>query len=272
MKVLIGIPTRRRSTAGKIAMQISPFADKIAIISQKAEITSVPANGEIFERPELGICAPRNFLAEMAIAGKYDLLFQIDDDINFNDSVIEAILRAFSNFPRLGAVSSDYRAGAHWNKDLQVNQEFRISGVASQLWAVSVTALKDVCDEFDEQPFHIDALEDIRFSVKLWSLGHPVVRIHLGEEVTHSPFVARLSKTNEQGGQYISERNASMQKAINEMQVFCGAGEVLRFLNVNDKDPNNLKYRIRYDYDEMTIRSINHHGYMGYSDSKRRVF
>ena len=272
MKVLAGIPTRRRSTAGRAAMQVSTFVDKVVIVSQKAEITSIPSNGEVIERQELGICAPRNFLADLAIQGNYDLLLQIDDDVNFSDEVIKAILRNFAKFPKLGAISSDYRAGAHWNESLKANKEFRISGVASQLWAVSVPALANVMDRFLEPPFHIDALEDIRFSVKLWHLGHPVVRLHMGEGVTHSPFVARLSKTNEQGGQYISERNASMEQAIEEMQPFCGHDQVLRFLNVNDKDPDNLKYRIGYNYNEMTIRSINSHGYMGYSDSKGRVF
>ena len=103
-------------------------------------------------------------------------------------------------------------------------------------------------------------------------LGYPVVRLHMGKKCTHSPFVARLTKTNEQGGQYIEERNESMEKAIDEMQPFCGEDQVLKFLRLNDKNPDNLRYRIRYNYDEMTIRSVNKHGYMGYTDSKGRTF
>src|SRR3972149_5065905 len=168
MKILAGIPTRRRSTAGKIADQLGPFADKVVVVSQGADVRVTRSDIKIIERPELGICAPRNFLADLAIQGNYDLLLQIDDDVNFSDEVIKAILRNFAKFPRLGAISSDYRAGAHWNESLKANKEFRISGVASQLWAVSVPALANVMDRFLEPPFHIDALEDIRFSVKLW--------------------------------------------------------------------------------------------------------
>ena len=202
----------------------------------------------------------------------YDLLFQVDDDINFPDEVITSIIHIAANYPNIGAISSDYRAGAHWNKDLDVNQKFRITGVASQLWAVTITALLGVKCLYPEPPFFIDALEDIRFSTKLWSLGYPVVRLHMGKKITHSPFVARLTKTKEQGGQYIEERNESMERAIDEMQSFCGEDQVLKFLRLNDKDPDNLKYRIRYNYEEMTKRSVNKHSYMGYTDSKGRVF
>lgn len=272
MKILAGIPTRRRSTAGKIATQIAPFVDKVVVASQKAEVTSVPSSVHVVELPELGICAPRNYFAGLATQGNYDLLFQVDDDINFPDEVIASIIHIAINYPNIGAISSDYRAGAHWNKDLEVNQDFRITGVASQLWAVTVPALLDVMNSYSEPPFYIDALEDIRFSVKLWSLGYPVVRLHMGEAVTHSPFVARLTKTNEQGGQYIEERNASMEKAIDEMQPFCGHSEVLRFLKINTKDPDNLRYRIGYNYPAMIRRSYHKHGFMGYADSKGREF
>jgi hypothetical protein len=272
MKILAGIPTRRRSTAGKIADQIAPYVDQVIVVSQEAEVICKRNDIEVVERPELGICAPRNYLAEAVYSSDYDWLFQVDDDINFPDKVIESIIHIAAKFPNIGAISSDYRAGAHWSKDLRTTRDFRIHGVASQLWAVSVKALRSVMQAYNESPFHIDALEDIRFSTKLWSLGYPVVRLHMGEKVTHSPFVARLTKTNEQGGQYIEERNDSMQLAIDEMQPFCGKDQVLRFLKVNDKDPDNLKYRIGYNYDEMTIRSVNKHGYMGYKDSKGRIF
>lgn len=273
MKILAGIPTRRRSTSGKIATQLAPYMDEILIVSQKAEVTSVPSNVHVTERPELGICAPRNYLAEWATKhAECDLLFQVDDDINFPDSVIENMIHIAAKYPQIGAISSDYRAGAHWSKELKSSTDFRIHGVASQLWAVSIPALIAVMDSYDEPAFFIDALEDIRFSVKLWSLGYPVVRLHLGEKVTHSPFVARLSKTNEQGGQYIEERNASMEEAIEAMQPFCGSGQVLRFLKSNYKNPNDIRYRIGYNYAEMTIRSVNKHGYMGYEDSKGRRF
>ncbi|MCK4830230.1 hypothetical protein KA005_81685 [bacterium] len=272
MKILAGIPTRRRSTAGKIADQIAPFVDKVIVVSQKAEVICKRDDIAVIEAPELGICAPRNLISDFAMKHDYDLLFQVDDDINFPDKVIKSIIHIAANYPNIGAISSDYRAGAHWNRELETSQDFRIHGVASQLWVVSVKALRSVTNLYDEPPFHIDALEDIRFSTKLWSLGYPVVRLHMGEKITHSPFVARLTKTNEQGGQYIEERNASMQLAIDEMQPFCGKDQVLRFLKVNDKDPDNLKYRIGYNYDEMTIRSVNKHGYMGYKDSKGRIF
>lgn len=272
MKIIAGIPTRRRSTAGKIADQIAPFVDKVVVVSQKAEVNCKRDDIVVIEAPELGICAPRNLLVDYAIQSDYDLLFQVDDDVNFPDKVITSIIHIAANYPNIGAISSDYRAGAYWNEDVATSQDFRITGVASQLWAVTVPALRSVMSLYEEPPFHIDALEDIRFSMKLWSLGYPVVRLHMGEAVTHSPFVARLSKTNEQGGQYIEERNASMERAIDEMQPFCGKDQVLRFLKVNDKDPDNLKYRIGYNYDEMTIRSVNKHGYMGYNDSKGRIF
>lgn len=272
MQILAGIPTRRRKV-GSIIEVIEPFVDGIVVASQKSEVTNTSEKCEVVELEERGICYPRNYLTDIALDLKFDWMFQIDDDLKFAPKLMQHLLDIINSPFKIGAVSSDSRVLAHWSESLVTNQTFKISGVASQLWAVNMNAMREVLDKFAEPAFYIDALEDIRFSMKLWDLGWPVVRLHLGDKLVHHPQTARLSKTDSQGGQYISERNASMRWAIEKMQYFCNRETgVLRFLKPNMKSPDNIGYRIGYNYDVMLRNAVDRWGLQGYEDSKGREF
>lgn len=264
------IPTHKRTSSVRVARVLDGIMDTV-ILAQGTKISPTQCSATIIERPCDGLCANRNAGVEYALRDGCDIMFQIDDDVNYPLITVLAMLEIFETEHKIAAVCAESATQAFWNKKVSSNKPFIMAPVASALWAIRTSVLEDVISAFGKPAFECETMEDIHLSMKLWTMGYPIVKLHGDTRLCYSTFVPRLKKTDEQGGQSISERNAHMPKAVEKLQEFVGTDKVLQRCEYSTDDNGNLSYHINYNYRVMMNNSYKRNGNIGYVDNKGRM-
>lgn len=264
MKVLGGIPTRMRSSSGKIADTLAEVCDDVFVVSQSAICNYSKPNVTVLEYPQnFGLVPARN---EILKFGKdYDIIIQSDDDLSFTSELINELITVLIDNPTIGAICSISRAYWNWNKEVTSTKPFVLSPCTPQLWAARVSILKEV------GPWTLPFLEDREHGCRMWRAGYACVQLHKGIRYTHNPFVARTNVEGKQtsGGQEEGvgeERHAGLKKAI-------------EFMNANYSDLVSIKYlgikertfSTRYNWNNLMKGVVKRFGLvLDYEDSKGR--
>lgn len=197
MKILAGIPTRCRNTSGKIADILAEVCDEVLVVSQGADVICDSRKVTIVEKPKdgYGLVRARNYILEYAVENGYDIVIQSDDDLSFKSAIIEAMVKEVLDNPTLGAIASSSRAYFNWNKTVECTKNFLIAPCAAQLWASRTSILTEV------GKWHLEFLEDREHGARMWKNGYAIGLLHISLDLTHNPFIARTSKSENSGGQ-----------------------------------------------------------------------
>jgi len=269
-RVLSGIPTRKRSTSGKIAQILAQVSDDVFVVSQAAETYCDPSfpyldRIHVEEFPEnFGVIPARNEILKRAHDGGYDFVVQSDDDVAFKVETIEAMITILRDNPSIGAVTSESRAYFNWSKDMESSQKFILAPCAAQLWAARVRIMDEI------GPMEVPYLEDREHGCRLWKAGYAVVALHDTISLSHNPFISRTNVTGKQGGQqetHDGDLHAGLKAAIDEMNRRHGD-----MLKLTYEGAKGKSFRSRYNWNFMLKCVIDRFGYLlDYSDSRGRI-
>ena len=263
MKILAGIPTRLRSTSGKIADVLAEVADEVLVISQGATCNHISGKVRVVEYPvDYGLVPARNQILAYAIDHGFDVVIQSDDDLAYRSDVVESIIRQVVDNPTLGACASESRAYYKWNKEVECSKEFLLASCAPQLWAARTSVLEEV------GPWSLPFLEDRDHGCRMWKAGYAIGQLHVSLAMTHNPFVARTS-AGKQGGQTEvigGEMHSGLKKAIQFMKE-----TYPDMLTINYLEGGNRTFSTRYKWERMISMVHERFGVcMGYQDSRGR--
>lgn len=271
MKILAGIPTRKRSTSGKIAQTLAEVADDVVIISQGAETWCDANYGRldrihVVEYPEnFGLVPARNEILKFAVDGGYDYVIQSDDDIFFTSEIVELMVEIIQKYPTLGGLASEPRAYFNWNKDVECTLPFLLAPCTPQFWISRTEILTEV------GPWSLPYLEDREHGCRLWKAGYPLGQLHVSLDYTHNPFIARTNTENKavEGGQEEQigeEKHAGLKKAIEYMQEHHSDVMMIKYMGLSGRS-----FMTRYDWNRLLEFPTKRFGkVLGYADSKGR--
>lgn len=266
MKILAGIPTRMRNTSGKIADVLAEVCDEVVVVSQGADVICDSRKVTVVEKPAngYGLVRARNFIAQYAIDNGYDIVIQSDDDLSYRSEVVEAMVKEVVDNPTLGAIASSSRAYFNWDKNTECTKNFLLAPCSPQLWASRTDILKEVGQ------WHLEYLEDREHGARMWKLGYAIALLHISLDLTHNPFVARTSKSNETGGQEKgAERYDRLSLAISIMEEL--HGDIVGIKQAEFDSNSKRTFSTRYRWDKLLSYPIARFGYaLGYEDSKGR--
>ena len=256
-----GVPTRKRRTAGKIADELSQVCDKVVVLSQGSEVYCNSEGISIIERDEnIGMMQARNELFQMATEYEADYIIQSDDDLSFKAHVLFKMVEIMESEPALGALSSCPRVYANWEKDIISSKPFLVFQCPTQLWVIRMKAL-------EETGFlHLDVLEDIELGLRMWKKGWVLGKIHLGLDYVHNPFIARINKDEDSGGQPVEYRRKMIPSSIKYM--LDNHSDVVQSMGIPNSKTRT--YHARYDWYTMCSLAKERWGTIGYQDSKGR--
>lgn len=263
MKILGGVPSRKRSTAGAAAEILSEYCEEVLVVSQGALVKSYAANIKVWEQSvDIGMKKARNIIFDWAGTQHADFIIQADDDIKFKPEILREMIDIMVSEPALGALSSAYRAFANWNKDVTCTKPFQVFQCPTQLWIIRMETIREVGN------LAIDVLEDIELGLRMWGAGWICAIMHKGISLTHNPFISRMGKGDDQGGQPESLRKRKMPDSVDYIWEHHNA--VLKSFSVA-RPGSNRTYNARYDWEEMCRLARDRFTYIGYEDSRGRV-
>jgi len=262
MKILGGVPTRLRSTGGAVADLLADVCDEVVVVSQGATVRCNKKNVSLLERPvDIGMKRARNTIFEYADHVGAEYIFQSDDDLKFKPSVLELMLDIMQEEPSLGSLSSCPRVYANWEKDIECTKNFLVFQCPTQLWVVRRQAIVET------GMLDIDVLEDIELGLRMWKKGWVLGKLHAGIEFVHNPFINRIGKGDEQGGQPESLRQRELPNSVK--YIWDNHKDILSTFAVATS--GNRTYTARYNWSKMCEIAHNRWGDIGYEDSKGRV-
>lgn len=273
-KTVAFIPTRERAYALELAKQVAPLVDKLYVLGKnvKFNVDKLPDEVQYIERePYNGIADARNMAVGIAVKEHADYVLMLDDDVRFNDELISFLKFGIEKFPCIGAVASSSRVMYHWAESVEPNIPFRMDGMASQFVLYRLEALLDIAERSGKPPFgRVNTMEDLYSSVLMWEHGWAILKTH-SPDMFHNVIVARTSKSESMGGQPIAERDELMPYAVEQLQPHKGPGKVLQWITLKwNRDKQQYRHHLRYNYDVMCENVINRWGIQGYSDNKGR--
>jgi glycosyltransferase involved in cell wall biosynthesis len=264
MKVLAGIPTRKRNTSGKIADVLAKVCDEVLVISQGATCIHTSNNVLVIERDEnYGLVKARNEILKFAMTGGYDVVVQSDDDLSYKSEMVDALVHELMENPNLGAIASASRAYFNWDKDTECSKNFLLTPCAPQLWAARTDILRNVGF------WDLEYLEDRDYGARMWKLGYAIGMLHKSIDLTHNPFIARTSESNAQGGQEKGEsRYDNLGLAIQVMQ---RRHSDIMTIRQSEYGQKGRTFSTRYNWSKLLSFPVERFGLsMGYEDSKGR--
>jgi hypothetical protein len=276
-KILGLIPSRARGTAPIVAKKMLPFCETIVIYGRDVPYSdrNLPDRVYLMDQPEeWGLNGVRNKMTELFMNSHADVMLQVDDDLDFPSTMIPNILSTLFAYVSVGAAAGQSRVIHHWNEDIKSNGPYRLDGLVSQMFAVKKTAVNDMMGAYDDGPFGPNnVLEDLLFSVRMWTQGWALLRVHL-PDVYVTPTISRLNKSVGSGGQPVSEREAGMDEAIAFMSdEVAGPDGVLKFIRPKYLQKSKQKsFNVRYNYINMVRNVKARWGFQGYTDNKGRSF
>lgn len=218
MKVLIGIPTRKRPFVLNLAKQLASYGDVVLAAEQDTWTGYPQLHCEVLE-VEHGLALARNTIFKRAIAGNYDVVVECDDDVKAAAKTLDNFFGKINELMPQGvaSVSSKARIYEFWDGPSRSNKDYEVIPRLQQLWAIRV----DVVEKLGF--FDLDTLEDVEYSLRLLAEGHVPVQI-ASKGMIHGHAVQR-NKAEEMGGQSVAERLSLLDDAIdicNERYRFAG--------------------------------------------------
>jgi len=262
MRILGGVPTRRRNTGGRVADWLSTVCDEVLVISQDADVVYSSPRVIVVERDaNIGMMAARNEIFDYGIKKGFDVIVQSDDDLAFQPIVLNFLVSQIEEFPWIGSISSCPRVYMNWEKDLVTSHGFTVFQCPTQLWAVRAQAIKE------SGTLRIDVLEDIELGLRMWQNGWVLTRAHGFKNIFHNPVVSRIGKGDDSGGQPESLRKSLMPFSVD--YIYEHHKNILSMFSIST-DPRRT-YMARYNWREMCKLAHDRWGDIGYSDSKGRI-
>jgi hypothetical protein len=262
MKILGGVPTRKRKIGGQVADILAEVCEEVLVVSQGAEVVSHKSNVHIIEKPvDIGMKAARNTIFDYADEVGAEFIIQSDDDLKFRPSVLEKMIEIMLSEPSLGSLSSCPRVYHNWEKSVTSSKEWLVFQCPTQLWIVRNQAIHET-GQLD-----IDVLEDIELGLRMWKQGWVLAKLHSDIEFTHNPVINRMGKGDDQGGQPESLRKAQMPDSVE--YIWNAHNDILRAFSLSTAA--NRTYSARYDWGAMCDLAYNRWGTIGYEDSKGRI-
>lgn len=265
MKILSGIPTRKRSTSGKIADVLAEVSDEVIVISQGAICNHSKKNVKVIEKDEnFGLVPARNFILDYAINNGFDMVLQSDDDLSFYAETPAAMIELLIDEPKIGTICSASRAYFNWSKDLFPNKNYVLAACAPQFWAARTSVLRQV------GYWYLPYLEDREYACRMWKCGFPIVQMHIDISLAHNPFMSRNNDQTKQGGQDEGlgdeEKHAGLKKAIDYMNSRHQDLVTMKYLGIKGRS-----FQTRYNWDAMIQLAIQSGRTLGYEDQRGRV-
>lgn len=262
-KILGGIPTRGRSTSGRIADVLAEVCDEVVVISQGAVCNYTAENVVVLERdPNWGVVNARNAILDYAIDNNFDYMIESDDDISYPPETISAMLDEIIDDPHIGAISSASRAYFNWAKDTKPNKNYILSACATQLWAARTRIMKQV------GYFSLPHLEDREHGCRMWKCGYPIVQLHIDISYAHNVFIPRTSK-KKYGGQEEkvgeTDQYEDLKKSIDFMNKRHSDVVWMKFLGLKGRS-----FQTRYNWETMLQYAILAKNCLGYKDARGR--
>jgi glycosyltransferase involved in cell wall biosynthesis len=262
MRILAGIPTRLRSTSGKIADILAEVCDEVVIISQGATCVHNSNKVTIVEKDvNFGLVPARNAILDYAVEHSYDIVIQSDDDLAYYPKTVEALIKEIVDNPTLGAICSESRAYFNWGKDVHTTKNFILSPCSPQLWAARTSILTEV--GYWTCPF----LEDREHGARMWKSGYAIGQLHISLDLAHNCFISRNTDSKKSGGQTEDSGRTGLSKAIEYMQ--STHRDIIRIGGI---DADHRKFMTRYNWPWMVKLVTDRFGkVLGYEDSKGRI-
>jgi len=263
MKILAGIPTRLRSTSGKIADILAQAVDEVLIVSQGAQVNSGSSNVVVHEKDvNFGLVAARNYILSYAVKNNFDFVVQSDDDLSYTPHIIEYMLKEVWDNPTLGAIASSSRAYFNWDKDVECTKNFLLAPCSPQLWVARTSILEEVGE------WTLEYLEDREHAARMWKLGYAIGMLHIDISLTHNPFIARTNISA--GGQDKSiARKEKLRQAIEYMNKY--HSNIVR-LKIYEGKSAKRTFSSRYYWNNLLKFPIARFGYaLKYEDSRGRI-
>lgn len=260
MKILGGIPTRLRSTSGKIADILAEVCDEVVVISQGATVHADSGKIVVIEKDvNFGLVPARNAIADYAVEHDFDIMIQSDDDLSYRADVVEAMVKEIIDNPTLGTIASSSRAYFHWSEKLKSTKNFVLSPCAAQLWAARTSVIAEIGE------WELEYIEDRDYGAKLWKSGYAVANLQISIDMTHNPFIARTGIS--MGGQEKEGREEKLYDALCKLSD--RHGDIISSITMGGEGKRT--FSTRYNWLKMLTYPIKRFGYaLGYKDSRGR--
>lgn len=274
-RLAIFIPTRERDCALQLANQVAEEAEYVYVLGRDVKFNPAelhPSVKFIKRTDYCGLACVRNMICSIALNdtdAKYILM--IDDDVRFDNVLIPYLIDMINMFPGVAGVGSSSRVTQYWSRDVVANGPYTMGGISTQMALFRASAVRELYRLYDSRPFgNLNALDDLRFGVRLWHHGFPLLRTN-DPDMVHQVIVPHTIRRESQGGQPIKERSDQLPEAIKELQQYCGETGVLKTARVrwNEKTKQNHQ-NVRYNYEQMCKNAIARWGEQGYRDNKGR--